>query len=77
MIFQNIILRQKFEPKIDGNGEWRKFHNEELHNLCSSFNIVWVTKSRKLRRAGHVATVEEGGSALKILTGKPTGKRSL
>ena len=27
--------------------------------------------------AGHVARMEEGRSAFKILTGKPTGKRSL
>ena len=33
--------------------------------------------SRRLRRAGHVARMEEGRSAFKILTGKPTGKRPL
>ena len=32
-------------------------------------------KSRRLRWAGHVARIEEGRSAFKILTGKPTGKR--
>jgi len=30
-----------------------------------------------LRWAGHVARMEEGRSAFKILTGKPTGKRPL
>jgi hypothetical protein len=30
-----------------------------------------------LRWAGHVARMEEGRSVFKILTGKPTGKRSL
>ena len=30
-----------------------------------------------MRWAGHVASMEEGRSALKILTGKPTGKRPL
>jgi hypothetical protein len=40
-------------------------------------NIAKVIKSRKLRWAGHVARVEEGRSAFKILTGKPTGKRAL
>ena len=34
-------------------------------------------KSRRLRWAGHVARIEEGRSAFNILTGKPTGKRSL
>ena len=36
-----------------------------------------MIKSRRLRRAGHVARMEEGRSAFKILTGKPTGKRPL
>ena len=34
-----------------------------------------MIKSRRLRWAGHVARMEEGRSAFKILTGKPTGKR--
>ena len=40
-------------------------------------NIVRVIKSRRLRWAGHVARMEEGRSAFKILTGKPTGKKPL
>ena len=36
-----------------------------------------VVKSRRLRWAGHVARMEEGRSASKILTDKPTGKRPL
>ena len=55
-------------PKRDENGEWRRLHNEELHSLYRSPNI----KSRRLRWAWHVARMEEGRSAFKILTGKPT-----
>ena len=33
--------------------------------------------STRLRWAGHVARMEEGGSAFKMLTGKPSGKRPL
>ena len=33
-----------------------------------------MIKSRRLRWAGHVARMEEGGSDFKVLTGKPTGK---
>ena len=36
-----------------------------------------MIKSRRLRWAGHVARMEEGRSAFKILTGKLTGKRPL
>ena len=58
-------------------GGWRRLHNEELHSLYRSPNVVRVIKSRRLRWAGHVARTKEGRSAFKILTGKPTGKRHL
>ena len=59
------------------NEEWRRLHNEELYSLYRSPNIVWVTKSRRLRWAGYVARMEEGRSAFKNLAGKPREKRSL
>ena len=52
-------------------------HNEELHSLYRSPNIVRMIKTRRLRWAGHVARIEEGRSAFKILTSKPTGKGPL
>ena len=45
--------------------------------MYRSPNIVRVIKSRRLRWEGHVARTEEGRSAFKILTGKPTGRRPL
>jgi hypothetical protein len=39
---------------------WRKLHNDELHSLYSSPNIVRVIKARRLRRAGHVARMGRG-----------------
>ena len=45
--------------------------------LYRSPNIVRVIKSMRLRWAGHVVRMDEGRSAFKILTGKPTGKRLL
>ena len=65
---------QMFRPKRDKNGEWRRLHNEELHCLYRSSNIVRVNKSRRLRWIGHVAGMEEGRSAFKMLTDTPTRK---
>ena len=43
-LFKNRVLRRMFEPKRDENGEWRRPHNEELHSLYRSPNIVSVIK---------------------------------
>jgi hypothetical protein len=52
-------------------------HNEELHNLYSSPNIIRTIKSRRMRWAGHVARMGERRNAYRILVGKPEGRRSL
>jgi hypothetical protein len=34
-VFENRVLRRIFETKREEVvGDWRKLHNEELHNLC-------------------------------------------
>ena len=48
-----------------------------IHSLYRSPNIIRVIKSTRLRWAGNVARMEEGRSAFKVLTDKPTGKRPL
>jgi hypothetical protein len=58
-VFENKVIRI-FGPKRDGvTGEWRKLHNEELHILYSSPNIIKHIKSRRMRWAGHVAHMGE------------------
>ena len=52
-------------------------HNEELNDLYCSPNIVRVIKSRRMRRAGHVARVGEERGVYRVLVGKPKGKRPL
>jgi hypothetical protein len=54
-----------------------KLHNEELHILHSSPNVIRTTKSRRMRLAGHVARMGEKRNAYRILVGKPEEKRSL
>jgi hypothetical protein len=58
-------------------GEWRKLHNEELHNLYSSPDIIRQIKSRRVRWVGHVARMGEERELYKVLVGKPEGKRPL
>jgi hypothetical protein len=55
-------------------GEWRKLHNEELHNLYISPDIIRQIKSKRMRWAGHVARMGEGRNVYRVLVGKPEGK---
>jgi hypothetical protein len=54
-MFENRVLKAIFRPKRDEvTGDCRKLHNEELHNLYSSPNIIRMIKSRRMRWPGHV-----------------------
>jgi hypothetical protein len=60
MVFENMMLRRIFGPKRDEvTGDWRKLHNEELHNLYSSPDVIRMIKSRRMSWAGHVARMGE------------------
>jgi hypothetical protein len=71
------VLRKIFGPTREEDGSWRKLHNDELHDLYSSLNIVRVIKSRRIRWAGHVAHMGEGRGVYRVLVGRPEGKRPL
>jgi hypothetical protein len=61
-VFENRVLRRIFGPKRDEvTGDWRKLHNEELHNLYSSPSIIKMIKSRRMILAGHVARMDRRG----------------
>jgi hypothetical protein len=54
-----------------------ELHNEELHNLCSSPNIIRMMKSRRMGWAEHVARIGENRNAYRISVEKSEGKRPL
>jgi hypothetical protein len=77
-VSENRVLRRMFGPKRDeATGEWRKLHNEELHILYSSPNIIRQIKSRKMRWTGHVVRMGEERNVYRVLMGKPEGERPL
>jgi hypothetical protein len=64
-VFDNIVQRKIFGPKKDEViRSWRKFHNEELHNLHFSPNIIRMIKSRRMRWAGLVASIGRSGETI-------------
>jgi hypothetical protein len=76
-VFQNRVLRWIFGPKREEDGSWRKLHNDELHSLSYSPNIVRMIKSRRMRWARHMARMEEGRGVYGVLVGGTKGKRPL
>jgi hypothetical protein len=57
--------------------EWRKLHNEELHDLYSSPSIIRIMKERRIRWSGHVAGMGEKRNAYRFFVGKREGRRPL
>jgi hypothetical protein len=76
-VFENRVLSRIFGPKREEDRLWRKLHNDELHSLYSSPNIVKVIKSRRTRWAGHVAHMGEGKGVYMVLVGRHKGNRPL
>jgi hypothetical protein len=74
-VFENRMLGRIFGLKRDElTGEWRKLHNEELHDLYSSPSIITIIKARRMRWAGHVARIREKRNRYRLLVRKPEGR---
>jgi hypothetical protein len=77
-MFKNRMRRGTFGPKREEvAGCWRRLHNEELHNLYASPDIVGVIKLRGMKWAGCVSCMGEIRNACIVLVGKPEVKRPL
>jgi hypothetical protein len=76
-VFENRVLRRIFGPKMDEvTGEWRKLHNEDVHNLYSLPSIIRIIKSRRMRWAGHVARMGEKRNGCRLFVGKARRKEA-
>jgi hypothetical protein len=66
-VFENRMLKRIFGPgKDEVTEEWRRLHNEEINDLYSSPDIVWVIKSRRMRWVGHVACMRERSGIYRV-----------
>jgi hypothetical protein len=63
-LFENRVLRRD-----EMTWDWRNLHNEELHILYSSPNIIRMIKSRRMRWAWHLAQMGKARNAYRILVG--------
>jgi hypothetical protein len=74
-VFENRVLKRIFGPKKDEvTDKWRRLHIEELNDLYSLPNIIRVIISRRMRWAGHVASMAERRGVYRVLFGKLEGK---
>jgi hypothetical protein len=75
-VFENRVLRRIFGPKRDEvTGEWRKLHNEELHNLYSPPDIIRQVKSRN-EVGGACGTHGRGEKSVQGFGGKARRKET-
>jgi hypothetical protein len=72
-VFENRVFRI-FGSKTEEDGSWRRWHNDEVHSLYSSPNIVRVIKLRRLRWARHVARMGRGEMFTGFWLGGPKGR---
>jgi hypothetical protein len=76
-VIENTVLRIIYGHKRGVTRDWRRLHNEELHNLYASSNIIMVIKSSRMRWTRHVAQMGKFRNGYSILVEKPEGKRLL
>jgi hypothetical protein len=58
-VFENRVVRIIFRLKREEiGGDWRRLHNEELHNLYAS-SFIRMIKSSRMRWVAHTALMGE------------------
>jgi hypothetical protein len=67
----HLHLGPSLSKREEVTGDWRRLHNEELHNLYTSPDIIRVIKSRRMRWVDHAVRMGDMRNTYKILIGKP------
>jgi hypothetical protein len=74
-VFENRVLRRVFGPKRDEvTGAWRKLHNEDLHILYCSPNIINQIKENEV--GGTCGTHGRGEESVQGFDGKARRKET-
>jgi len=77
-VLENRVLRRIFGAKRNGlTRERRRLHNEGLHNLCCSPDVIQMIESRRVRWVGHVARMVAKRDVYRVLVGRPEGRDHL
>jgi hypothetical protein len=75
LVFERKVLRTICGPKI-ANGVYRRRYNHELEREFDSPNALNVTKTSRLRYAGHMIRRPEDRPQKALFRAKPNGKRN-
>jgi len=66
-VFENRLVRRVFGPMWEKvAGIWRRLHNDELHNLFATLNIIRVINSSRMITFGHITHMTEMRNVYKI-----------
>jgi hypothetical protein len=75
LVFERKVLRTICGPKIE-NGVYMRRYNHELDKEFDSLNALNVTKTSRLRYAGHIIRRPEDLPQKALFRAKPNGRRN-
>jgi hypothetical protein len=75
LVFEKKVLRTICSPKIE-NGVYRRRYNHELEGEFDSPNVLNVTKTSRLRCAGHMIRTPEDLPQQALFRAKLNGRRN-